>query len=104
MVDVRMYTREGCRGGREQFKWDSLKEQDFKDREQYLGISQKVGLMGKFGRYYVHDWYAKTRETATSISEEKDAVKAYEEELMQEALGNKPKKLLLARKSSRPRR
>lgn len=93
-----MYTREGCRGGREQFKWDSLKEQDFKDREQYLGASTKVGMMAKFGKYYVHDWYAKKRDTAESIEDERQIVQQYEEELMQEALGLKPKKLLLARK------
>jgi len=98
MVDVRTYTRDGCRGGQEQFKWDSLKEQDFKDREQYLGASTKVGMMAKFGRYQVHDWYAKTRDTAASIEEERNTVQQYEEELMQEALGLKPKKLLLAKK------
>lgn len=93
-----MYTREGCRGGRENFKWNDLKEQDFKDREQYLGASTKVGLMGKFARYYVHDWYAKKRDTAASIEEERGTVQKFEDELMQEALGLKPKKLLLAKK------
>lgn len=93
-----MYTREGCRGGSEHFKWDHLKEQDFKDREQYLGVSTKVGLMGKFAKYYVHDWYAKKRDTAENIENERQTVQQYEEELMQEALGLKPKKLLLAKK------
>lgn len=95
---IKMRIREGCRGGSEQFTWNSLKEQEFKDREQYLGGSTKVGLMGKFGRYYQHDWYSKKRDTAASIDDEKTAVKAYEDELMQEALGLKPKKLLLAKK------
>jgi len=102
MVDVKMYTREGCRGGRDNFKWGDIKEQDFKDREQYLGASMKVGLMAKFGKYYVHDWYAQKRDTATSIDEERQAVQQYEEELMQEALGLKPKKLLIARKELSP--
>jgi len=93
-----MRIREGCRGGREQFKWDSLKEQEFKDREQYLGVSTKVGLMGKFGRYQVNDWYARKRDTAESIESERGAVQKYEDELMQEALGLKPKKLLLAKR------
>eukprot|EP00930_Biecheleria_cincta_P034463 TRINITY_DN23820_c0_g1_i1.p1 TRINITY_DN23820_c0_g1~~TRINITY_DN23820_c0_g1_i1.p1 ORF type:complete len:299 (-),score=103.32 TRINITY_DN23820_c0_g1_i1:376-1272(-) len=97
MVDVKMRIKEGCRGGREQFTWNSIKEQDFKDRECYLGQSAKVGTMGKFGKYYVHDWYARKRDTADSISEERSSVQAYEEELMQEALGLKPKKLLLAK-------
>lgn len=93
-----MYTREGCRGGRDNFKWDSLKEQDFKDREQYLGGTMKTGLMGKFGKYYVHDWYAKSRDTAVSIEDERKSIQEYEEELMQEALGLKPKKLLIQKK------
>jgi len=97
-----MYTREGCRGGRENFSWNSLKEQDFKDREQYLGASAKVGLMSKFGKYYVHDWYAKERGSVANIEDERKTVQQYEEELMQEALGLKPKKLLLAKKQLSP--
>mmetsp|Transcript_12123 Transcript_12123/g.37939 ORF Transcript_12123/g.37939 Transcript_12123/m.37939 type:complete len:331 (-) Transcript_12123:76-1068(-) len=95
---IKMRIREGCRGGSEQFTWNSLKEQEFKDRECYLGQSTKIGMMGKFGRYYMHDWYARKRDTPESIDNERSAVKAYEEELMQEALGLKPKKLLLAKK------
>merc|ERR1719335_1638417 len=95
---MRMKVRDGCRGGSEQFTWNSIKDQEFKDREQYLGVSTKVGLMGKFGKYYVHDWYNRKRDTTESIESERSAVKAYEDELMQEALGLKPKKLLLAKK------
>ncbi|CAK9064843.1 unnamed protein product [Durusdinium trenchii] len=98
MVDVKVRIKDGCRGGREQFTWGSIKEQEFKDRESYLGQSTKVGQMGKFGKYYLHDWYARKRDTTASIAEERGAVQAYEEELMQEALGLKPKKLLLAKK------
>lgn len=94
---LRVRVREGCRGGREQFTWNSIKEQDFKDREQYLGASTKVGMMGKLGKYYVHDWYARKRDQADSIESERSTVKAYEEELMQEALGLKPKRLMLAK-------
>merc|ERR1711907_517771 len=54
--------------------------------------------MSKFGRYYVHDWYARKRDSAESIENERETVQQYEEELMQEALGLKPKKLLLAKK------
>jgi len=98
MVDVKVKIKDGCRGGREQFQWRSIKEQEYKDRESYLGQSMKVGQMGKFGKYYMHDWYARKRDTTASIAEERGAVQAYEEELMQEALGLKPKKLLLAKK------
>jgi len=95
---LRTRIRDGCRGGREQFKWNQIKDQDFKDREQYLGSSTKVGLMGKFGRYHVHDWYARNRDTPEGMKEELQTVQAYEEELMQEALGLKPKKLMLSKK------
>mmetsp|Transcript_56134 Transcript_56134/g.174047 ORF Transcript_56134/g.174047 Transcript_56134/m.174047 type:complete len:289 (-) Transcript_56134:309-1175(-) len=95
---LKVRIRDGCRGGSEHFKWNSIKDQEFKDREQYLGASTKVGMMTKFARYYVHDWYAKKRETVESIDSERNAVQAYEEELMQEALGIKPKKLLLSKR------
>mmetsp|Transcript_140664 Transcript_140664/g.392065 ORF Transcript_140664/g.392065 Transcript_140664/m.392065 type:complete len:224 (-) Transcript_140664:63-734(-) len=98
MDSLKVRIRDGCRGGREQFTWNSIKEQEFKDRECYLGASTKVGMMTKFARYYVHDWYAKKRETTESIDSERSAVQAYEEELMQEALGLKPKKLLLSKR------
>mmetsp|Transcript_10518 Transcript_10518/g.30876 ORF Transcript_10518/g.30876 Transcript_10518/m.30876 type:complete len:313 (+) Transcript_10518:113-1051(+) len=94
---LKIRVRDGCRGGSEQFTWGSLKDQQFKDRECYLGQSTKIGMMGKFGRYYVHDWFGKKRQGVETIEEERSAVKAYEEELMQEALGMKPKKLLLAK-------
>lgn len=48
--------------------------------------------MGKFGKYYVHNWYAQKRDTTASIAEERQSVQAYEDELMQEAL--KPAKLV----------
>lgn len=95
---LRFRIKDGCRGGREQFTWSSIKEQDFKDREQYLGATMKVGMMGKFGRYHMHDWYARKRDTVDNIQDERSSVQAYEEELMQEALGLKPKKLMLSRK------
>ena len=85
-------------GGQEQFKWNSLRDQEFKDRECYLGQSTKVGMMGKFGHCYKHDWYTKKRDSAESIESEMDVVKAYEHELMQEALGLKTKKLILSRR------
>ena len=95
---LKVRVREGCRGGQEQFKWNSLREQEFKDRECYLRQWTKVGMMGKFGYYCKHDWYAKKRDSAESRESEMDAVKAYEHELMQEALGLKPKNLILSRR------
>mmetsp|Transcript_41649 Transcript_41649/g.109966 ORF Transcript_41649/g.109966 Transcript_41649/m.109966 type:complete len:320 (-) Transcript_41649:2-961(-) len=98
MADIKVRTRDGCRGGQEQFKWNDIKDQEFKDREQYLGGSTKVGTMGKFGKYHMHDWYARKRDTPENINNEKQSVQAFEEELMQEALGLKPKRLMLAKR------
>ena len=58
---LKVRVREGCRGGQEQFKWNSLRDEEFKDRECYLGQSTKVVMMGKFGHYYKHDWYAQKK-------------------------------------------
>jgi len=55
----------------------------------------KVGVMGKFGQFNKHDWWHGKRQEVTSIEEEADAVRRYETQLMEEALGTRPKKLLL---------
>ena len=86
--------RGGTRGGREEFKWDALKGQSKKDRESYLGYTTKIGTPGQFGIWRKTDWWSNERGNAKPISEEMAAVKAYEEELFQEALGLKPKKFL----------
>ncbi|CAE8721457.1 unnamed protein product, partial [Polarella glacialis] len=69
----------------------------FRKVPEILRSAREVGTMSKFGKYYKHDWYAQSRDTAENISEERQSVQAFEEELMQEALGLKPKKLLLAK-------
>ena len=92
--------REGVRGGLEQFRWDSLKNQSFKDRGQYLGFSTKLGVLGKFGQYNKNDWWRNDKEgraASESLVSEKSSVKQMEDELMKEALGLKPKRLLLAK-------
>jgi hypothetical protein len=96
----RELTRGGVRGGREQFKWDSLKSMSTKEREHYLGSIVHVGVPGKFGESNKHDWWrgdSKSNEPSTSVTEEKSRLKAMETELMQEALGLKPKRLMLSK-------
>lgn len=86
--------REGVRGGREQFSWDSLKTQSHRDRQQYLGYSTKLGVAGRFGKYDRNDWWRTEQSSSSSKSqleaERLDAQKL-EENLMMEALGLKPK-------------
>jgi len=96
----RELTREGVRGGREQFKWDSLKTKSLKEREHYLGSIAHVGVPGKFGQSSTNDWWRKGKDevlSSSSICDEKSQVKEMENQLMMEALGIKPKRLMLAR-------
>ncbi|KAI9022574.1 kinase phosphorylation protein-domain-containing protein [Hyaloraphidium curvatum] len=91
-------TREGSRGGRDQFNWDAVK--DDKYRENYLGHS----LLAPVGRWQKNrdlTWYAKDGaaaggKTAAELeAEELERIKLQEAELLAEALGYKgPKKHL----------
>jgi hypothetical protein len=49
--------RPGVRGGRDQFNWNDLKTMDYKNREQYLGFSAKIGYLDKGGKWRNKDWY-----------------------------------------------
>eukprot|EP00921_Rhytidocystis_pertsovi_P016709 GHVQ01026329.1.p1 GENE.GHVQ01026329.1~~GHVQ01026329.1.p1 ORF type:complete len:392 (+),score=78.06 GHVQ01026329.1:188-1363(+) len=102
MVDIRQSPpREGTRGGLELFEWNHVKGESMRDRECFLGSSLKIGIAGRGGRFYKHDWWTKKREKggdakeAAKEDEEMKILKAYEDELMLEALGVKPKNLLL---------
>ncbi|UKJ89242.2 hypothetical protein MACJ_002490 [Theileria orientalis] len=108
MLDIKLSPpREGTRGGREQFKWEDLKSHDLKDREHYLGHSVKVGLLERKNKFYKHDWYLRKESSGHTESDSKDEkldeqelTRRYEEEIMQEMLGMKPKRLMLLK--SRP--
>lgn len=63
----------------------------------FTGQSVRVGVQGKFGRFSTNDWWIRKRENPEQLREEQEIVKRFEEELMQEALGVKPKRLLLIR-------
>eukprot|EP00070_Physeter_catodon_P026887 XP_028333781.1 multiple myeloma tumor-associated protein 2 homolog [Physeter catodon] len=86
--------RDGVRGGREEFKWDSLKTNQ--DREYYLGASVKIGMHSRGGRFEKHDWWTKRRAglSANELQEETQRVKDFENTLINEALGCTPKHLL----------
>lgn len=94
--------REGTRGGRAEFKWSDVKNMSHAERECYLGGSTKMGIMGKLGKFQKSDWYNSEKEKTTKIDEERGAVQKFEEELMQEALGLRPKKHMLAKKEMTP--
>lgn len=97
---TRELNRGGVRGGRELFKWDSLKSMSTKEREHYLGSIVHVGVPGKFGQSNKHDWWKnsdRNAESSKSLKDEKSRIKDMESQLMQEALGLKPKRLMLSR-------
>ncbi|CAM9427977.1 unnamed protein product [Lampetra planeri] len=82
-------TRAGVRGGQDQFNWDDVKTDKY--RENYLGNS----LMAPVGRWQKGkdlSWFAKDKDgtnRALSRQEELAAVKQAEEEALMTALGYK---------------
>lgn len=87
--------REGTRGGWEDFNWDSLKSQSNADRDYYLGASAKVGVCTR-GRFEKFDWWTKKKEIGIveGVDDELQRVKRFEHQLLEEALGQRPRHLL----------
>ncbi|CDJ60266.1 hypothetical protein, conserved [Eimeria maxima] len=89
--------REGVRGGWEDFKWESLKTQTNADRDYYLGASAKVGICTRGGKFEKYDWWTKKKEAdgpSGVEDEELRRVKRFEQQLLEEALGRRPRHLL----------
>lgn len=86
--------RGGTRGGLEEFKWDTLRGESQRDRECYLGSSLKLGMLGKMGKYRRHDWWT---EKVEQVDKETSRLKKFEETLLEEAVGARPKFLLLSK-------
>ncbi|KAF9436368.1 hypothetical protein BGZ76_004159 [Entomortierella beljakovae] len=89
-------TRGGTRGGRDQFKWEDVKED--KHRENYLGNSLHAAV-GRWQKGRDITWYAKSGDNSkeqTDIQSIKKAeiqsIKDAEAEAMAEALGFKKKR------------
>lgn len=55
-------SRGGTRGGRDQFQWDDVQQMSYKDREQYLGFSTKIGYLDKGGQWRKKDWWIRPEE------------------------------------------
>ncbi|CAN0890883.1 Multiple myeloma tumor-associated protein 2 homolog [Linum grandiflorum] len=89
-------TRGGVRGGRDQFTWDEVKVDKY--RENYLGHSLKAPV-GRWQKGKDLHWYTRDKKSGTSEDSLKDEIKRIkeeEEQAMREALGLAPKR------SSRP--
>ena len=81
--------RGGVRGGRDQFNWEEIKTDKF--RECYLGASVKASV-GRWQKNRDVLWYTRDGGPggAQAAADELASVKAEEERLMQEALGLRP--------------
>lgn len=51
--------RKGNRGGKENFNWEDVRLLNYKDRECYLGISDKIGYLDKGYMWKKNDWWMK---------------------------------------------
>ena len=81
--------RGGNRGGWDQFKWDDVRLMSYKDREQYLGFSDKLGYLDKGGKWRTKDWWTTKNggditqaEKDEALRKEKEQIKREDEALM----------------------
>ena len=87
--------RGGNRGGWDQFKWDDVRLMSYKDREQYLGFSEKLGYLDKGGKWRKKDWWRDESggdKGDELLLRERQQAKLEEEALMRQKLGLDPHK------------
>lgn len=73
--------RGGNRGGKHLFKWDDIRALSYKERECYLGATEKLGFLDNGDKWRKRDWWIDGK---SKRHESKSTIETYKEKLLRE--------------------